>query len=269
MSETRYRIVFDGKLLNGVEPTTAKLNLAQLFKSDLAAVEDLFNGTPVALKRDLSHVDALSYLDALHKTGIDPRIEAQEPEVEAPIVPAAALPLATAPAPVADPVPPYAPPQPSIAPRTGKYDELKVFTVQGRIGRLRYLAWTMAALLVGVLPLLITSFLFSTDRLIVGTLFGLLVLIPYAFANIAISVKRLHDLGWSGWLWLLNFVPVVGSFFPLVIAVLPGNEGDNRYGPPPPPNTTSVKVLCLLWLVLLALFILVAVTGILATLLTL
>src|SRR5688572_26303600 len=77
MSDTRYKIVFDGALQPGVDFTTAKLNLADLFKSDVAAIERLFNGRTVALKRDLSHSDAQTYLQALNKTGIDARIEAE------------------------------------------------------------------------------------------------------------------------------------------------------------------------------------------------
>ena len=77
MSEPRYKIVFDGALQPGVDITTAKLNLADLFKSDVAAIERLFNGRAVALKRDLSHSDAQAYLQALSKTGIDARIEAE------------------------------------------------------------------------------------------------------------------------------------------------------------------------------------------------
>lgn len=81
MSEVRYKIVFDGALLPGVEATTAKLNLAELFKTDVAAIERLFSGRPVALKRDLSQADAQTYLQALTKTGIAARIE-NEPRVE-------------------------------------------------------------------------------------------------------------------------------------------------------------------------------------------
>ena len=71
MSEPRYKIVFDGALQPGVDLTTAKLNLAALFKSDVAAIERLFNGSTIALKRDLSHSDAQTYLQALSKTGIE------------------------------------------------------------------------------------------------------------------------------------------------------------------------------------------------------
>ena len=75
--------------------------------------------------------------------------------------------------------------------------------------------------------------------------------------GVFIGVQRLHDMGWSGWLWLLNFVPVIGSVFALLMLIIPGTQGVNRYGPPPPPNSTGVKVLA--WL-----FLLVPVTGIVA-----
>ena len=81
MSDNRFKIVFDGALLPGVDVTTAKLNLAELFKSDVAAIERLFSGRPVALKRDLTQADAQTYLQALTKTGIDARIES-EPSIE-------------------------------------------------------------------------------------------------------------------------------------------------------------------------------------------
>jgi hypothetical protein len=93
----------------------------------------------------------------------------------------------------------------------------------------------------------------STTGLIIGGIFAFFLFIAFLIVSILFSVQRLHDIGWSGWLWLLNLVPFVGSFFPLVIMVVPGNTGANRYGPPPPPNSTAVKVLCSLWIVFFAL----------------
>ncbi len=84
----------------------------------------------------------------------------------------------------------------------------------------------------------------STTGLIIGGIFAFFLFVAFLVVSILFSVQRLHDIGWSGWLWLLNLVPFVGSFFPLVIMVVPGNIGANRYGPPPPPNSTAVKVLC-------------------------
>lgn len=264
MSENRFKIVFDGALLPGVEITTAKLNLADLFKSDVSAIERLFSGKPIALKRDLSHADAQTYLDALSKTGIDARIE-----VEPPVEPSPAetrQPFTDTAPPSRDDESPYSPPRAAVGEALPEFSELKVFSVQGRIGRLRFLAWTLVSLLVAAAVAgVIAISLFAGEQFMLGGLIGMVALLAYLYVNITISVQRLHDLGWSGWLWLLNLVPLVASVFPILIMIMPGNTGANRYGAPPPPNSTAVKVLCSLWLVVLALFFVSALTGGLTT----
>ena len=262
MSEHRFKIVFDGTLLPGVDINTAKLNLAALYKSEVAAVERLFSGQPVTLKRDLSQIDAQTYLQALKDTGIDARLE-PEPVIE--------LNLSDvrdhAPA-VTEPDSPYAPPQADVAERVPEYALLKPFSIEGRIGRLRFLAWSMVLSLVTIAVVgvfaLIALALVSTDStagLIAGGILAFVLCVVFLIATILISVQRLHDVGWSGWLWLLNLVPFVGSFFPLLLVVLPGSVVANRYGAPPPPNSTAVKVLSSLWLVLIALMIVGAMAG--------
>ena len=47
MAETHFKIIFEGKLRNGVELQTAKLNLASLFKSEASVVDKLFSDQPV------------------------------------------------------------------------------------------------------------------------------------------------------------------------------------------------------------------------------
>ncbi|MFP0194054.1 DUF805 domain-containing protein [Pseudomonas sp. PHC1] len=255
MSETRYKIVFGAALQPGVDITTAKLNLADLFKSDVAAIERLFNGRTVALKRDLSHSDAQTYLQALGKTGIDARIEAETP-IELNLSDVHEQSTA-----ITEPDSPYAPPRAAVGENLPAFAPLKPFSVEGRIGRLRYLAWSMVLSLV-TLPIVSVFALIglglvsadSTTGLIIGGLFAFFLFLAFAIVGILFSIQRLHDIGWSGWLWLLTLVPFVGSFFPLVIMVVPGNTGANRYGPPPPPNSTAVKVLCSLWIVFIGLF---------------
>ena len=262
MSEHRFKIVFDGTLLPGVDINTAKLNLAALYKSEVAAVERLFSGQPVTLKRDLSQIDAQTYLQALKNTGIDAHLE-PEPVIELNLSDVRDhAPAAT------EPDSPYAPPQADVAERVPEYAPLKPFGVEGRIGRLRFLAWSMVLSLVtiavvGVFALSALA-LVSTDStagLIVGGILAFILCVAFLIATILISVQRLHDVGWSGWLWLLNLVPFVGSFFPLLLVVLPGSGVANRYGAPPPPNSTAVKVLSSLWLVLIALMIVGAMAG--------
>lgn len=67
-------------------------------------------------------------------------------------------------------------------------------------------------------------------------LYALAALIP----SIAVTVRRLHDRDMSGW-WYLGLavagaIPVIGfaaSIALFVLMVLPGTDGDNRFGPDP------------------------------------
>jgi uncharacterized membrane protein YhaH (DUF805 family) len=265
MSDNRFKIVFDGALLPGVESTTAKLNLAELFKTDVAAIERLFTGRPVALKRDLSRSDAETYLTALKNAGVDARIEPEQPVA---FSLAEAHETGSGSADFARPATsPYAPPRAAVGEHTEEYATLKVFTIHGRIGRLRYLAWTLVltlALLVAGGIISTASFAVATASptagVILGSLLGFALFVALVWVSVQIGVQRLHDLGWSGWLYFLNLVPFVNSIFPLLLLVLPGNTGANQYGPPPPRNSTAVKVLATAWLAFLPILFAIVVT---------
>ncbi|MDA7087720.1 DUF805 domain-containing protein [Pseudomonas sp. SA3-5] len=154
---------------------------------------------------------------------------------------------------------PYATPLATVAEALPEFGELEVFSIEGRIGRLRYLAWSLM-LLLGALALFGLASIGMAISPLVGVILMALVGIGIVVVSVQISVQRLHDIGWSGWLWLLNMVPIVGGVFALVILVIPGTTGANRYGPPAPPNSRAVKVLALLWLLVPVLGILAAIT---------
>lgn len=252
-----FKIVFEGQLRTGVDLETARLNLAQLFKSDVSDVDRLFTGKPITLKRGLLQDDAQRYLKALHEAGVEALIEPEQPvawtleEIEEPAPAKPAFDSAAS---------PYAPPRSSVVSDWSAEGALKVFTVQGRIGRLRYLAWTMVLSFVGML-LAALCFGVLSMSLIAGGLLGTVMLIAFIVVSIQMSAQRLHDAGWSAWLLLVNLLPVVGGFFPLLMMVIPGNAGPNRYGAPPPKNTRSVKVLAALWVVFLALLLVAGLMG--------
>lgn len=56
-------------------------------------------------------------------------------------------------------------------------------------------------------------------------LFALAIIIP----AISLHVRRLHDVNLSGLLYLITFVPYIGSFALLVLAVLPSNPAGVRF----------------------------------------
>lgn len=145
---------------------------------------------------------------------------------------------------------PYAPPSANVSEAMPRHGDLKPFSVTGRIGRLRYLAWSLVIMfaatgLFGVAAIMMA--ISSTMGLICMGLIGIGMLV----VSVQIGVQRLHDFGWSGWLILLNLVPVLGSLFPFVMLLMPGSREVNRYGSPPPPNSRSVKILAALWLLLI------------------
>ena len=51
----------------------------------------------------------------------------------------------------------------------------------------------------------------------------------------ALGARRLHDLNYSGWLQLANFIPYFGGLASFVFFILfvfiPGTPGENNYGP--------------------------------------
>jgi uncharacterized membrane protein YhaH (DUF805 family) len=60
-----------------------------------------------------------------------------------------------------------------------------------------------------------------------------LATLAFILPGICVAVRRLHDLGMSGWLYLRGFIPYVGGLFLLVISLLPGQNGPNVHGPDP------------------------------------
>lgn len=57
-------------------------------------------------------------------------------------------------------------------------------------------------------------------------LMSLVIFLP----SLAVAVRRLHDIGRSGWWLLIQVVPIVGALILLWWYVQPGNEGPNQYG---------------------------------------
>jgi uncharacterized membrane protein YhaH (DUF805 family) len=69
---------------------------------------------------------------------------------------------------------------------------------------------------------------------IIGLIYSLAVLIP----ALAVSVRRLHDIGKSGWMILINLIPFIGWIWFIVLMVKDSQPGENQYGPNPKEVTT-------------------------------
>jgi uncharacterized membrane protein YhaH (DUF805 family) len=73
-----------------------------------------------------------------------------------------------------------------------------------------------------------------------GLLSGLYTL-AVAIPGIAVSVRRLHDTGRTGWWFFILLIPVIGAIIFLVFMCFDGDENDNEHGPNPKyPLSSSV-----------------------------
>ena len=80
----------------------------------------------------------------------------------------------------------------------------------------------------GIIDGLLGTFNAEAQVGLLGTLYSLFVLIP----SIALGVRRLHDIGRTGWWLLIGFIPFIGAIVLLIFFVLDSREEGSKYGPP-------------------------------------
>jgi len=117
--------------------------------------------------------------------------------------------------------------------------------VHGRIGRVRYLAYSCALGLLLAVGLTAGTALAGRS----GTAFAIVQLLGLAGAlglGLIVGGRRLNDMGYRRWWAIGTLVPGINVFVGLWLALARGTPGANRFGPAPAPNTRAVVVLA--WL---------------------
>lgn len=110
------------------------------------------------------------------------------------------------------------------------------FDFKGRATRKEYWMFVLAHFTIVVLTIiLIGIFYFGHLAVLSGVLFGAFILFILALIipSLALSVRRIHDMGQSGWWYLIALVPYAGSIVLLVFYCLPSEKGQNKWGPNP------------------------------------
>lgn len=136
----------------------------------------------------------------------------------------------------------------SQAPAVDDTYQPQIFAVNGRIGRLRYMAYSMVtgivtAFIAGILaailiPMLALSGGDKGASFSIGLVIVMLgIYVPSFAAAFIMAKRRLNDLNQSGWLSLLLLVPLLNLIFALYVLFAPGTQGSNNYGPKPVKNS--------------------------------
>lgn len=135
--------------------------------------------------------------------------------------------------------------------------ETTMFALNGRIGRVRFIAyssalWILGSIAIGVLMSLIM--LINSDAAATASM-----IMPLAIWIVPALVarRRLHDLGLSALYLLGVLIPFINLYFVFILLFKRGDEGGNEFGPEPAPNDRTAY-----WLAFT--FPLIAAVGILA-----
>jgi uncharacterized membrane protein YhaH (DUF805 family) len=149
---------------------------------------------------------------------------------------------------------PYSTPKAQVSGAKGEFGEIKIFSAQGRIGRVRYIGYSIGlTLLIGVLIGAVGGGLAAGVSPTAGLVAGGIGYVLMFVVMFLLTVQRAHDFNSSGWLSLLSLIPLVN----LIFWFIPGTEGENRFGKQTPPNGTGAILLA-------AILPIVFVVGILA-----
>lgn len=65
-----------------------------------------------------------------------------------------------------------------------------------------------------------------------GLFYGLYVLAVF-IPGLAVAVRRLHDVGKSGWMFLIVLIPLLGAIWLLVLMLTDSQHGTNKWGKNP------------------------------------
>jgi uncharacterized membrane protein YhaH (DUF805 family) len=65
-----------------------------------------------------------------------------------------------------------------------------------------------------------------------GVFYGIYAL-GMIIPGLAVGVRRLHDVGKSGWMLLISLIPLIGGIWLLVLMVTDSQQGTNKWGENP------------------------------------
>ncbi|MBW7843823.1 MAG: DUF805 domain-containing protein [Ignavibacterium sp.] len=103
----------------------------------------------------------------------------------------------------------------------------------GRARRKEYWMFVLFNVIFAIVAMILDNVLgIAIEGVGYGPLYGL-YLLAMIIPSLAVAVRRLHDVGKSGWMILISLIPIIGAIWLLVLMVTDGNPGENQYGPNP------------------------------------
>ena len=103
----------------------------------------------------------------------------------------------------------------------------------GRARRKEYWMFTLFSIIFYIVAMILDNIVGTAIDGVGYGLFYILYALAILIPSLAVSVRRLHDVGKSGWMILISLIPLIGAIWLLVLMVTDSNPGENEYGPNP------------------------------------
>jgi uncharacterized membrane protein YhaH (DUF805 family) len=105
-----------------------------------------------------------------------------------------------------------------------------IFEYKGRASRSAYW-WFALAELIGWVGVLILAVIFAAVHVpVLSILLYVAAAVAAFLLSLSLTIRRLHDQDKSGFWYFIAFVPFIGGIWLLVLTVLEGTPGPNRFG---------------------------------------
>lgn len=144
---------------------------------------------------------------------------------------------------------PYAAPRAGQELRFAPASEARLLCWNGRIGRARFMAYSLLGIPLTILFLLLIGIAVGVfglrpflDREAMVMALGWLMLAIPLLVLAAATRRRLHDFDLSSWWALMLLFPIFQFIFVIYLLVAPGTPGANRFGASPPPPDFGLKL---------------------------
>jgi uncharacterized membrane protein YhaH (DUF805 family) len=105
----------------------------------------------------------------------------------------------------------------------------KYATFSGRATRSEYWYFILFNTIISVVLVLTFGEEVSTENIGLVDIYAIITVLPI----LSVTVRRLHDVGKSGWFLLISIIPIIGGLWLLILYVRDSTPGANKYGPNP------------------------------------
>jgi uncharacterized membrane protein YhaH (DUF805 family) len=129
---------------------------------------------------------------------------------------------------------PYGAPRASVVDAPEEYQPVRIFAVSGRIGRARYILYSIGlSMLIMMAAGVVSAVAGPVSVIVMGVAYVAVIVLSFM-----LTIQRSHDFNMTGWFSILWLIPLVN----LIFWFIPGSDAPNRFGAKTPPNSTGVLI---------------------------